>query len=83
LRLYKPGGCSYCGGTGFAGRAAIFEVLAITDEVRRLIKPGISADVLVEAARRTGVNSMMADGFRKCREGLTTVEELGRVTSED
>ncbi|MFM8747884.1 MAG: GspE/PulE family protein [Aestuariivirga sp.] len=83
LRLYKPGGCTYCGGTGFAGRAAIFEVLAIDDELRRLIKPGVSADVLVESARRAGVGSMMADGFRKCREGLTTVEELGRVTSED
>jgi general secretion pathway protein E len=83
VRLYKPGGCTYCGGTGFAGRAAIFEVLAIDDELRRLIKPGVSADVLVDAARRAGVSSMMADGFRKCREGLTTVEELGRVTSED
>jgi general secretion pathway protein E len=83
LQLYKPGGCTYCGGTGFAGRAAIFEVLAIDDELRRLIKPGVSADVLVDAARRAGVGSMMADGFHKCREGVTTVEELGRVTSED
>jgi general secretion pathway protein E len=55
VRLYKPGGCTYCGGTGFAGRAAIFEVLAIDDELRRLIKPGVSADVLVDAARRAGV----------------------------
>ena len=83
VTLYQPVGCTYCGGTGFAGRAAIFEVLAIDDELRRLIKPGVSADVIAQAARRAGVGSMLADGFRKCRDGVTTIEELGRVTSED
>ncbi|MCA3561113.1 MAG: type II/IV secretion system protein [Aestuariivirga sp.] len=83
VTLYKACGCTYCGNTGFAGRAAIFEALVIDDHVRRLIKPGVSADVIAHAARKTGTPSMMADGFAKCREGLTTIEELGRVTSED
>jgi type II secretory ATPase GspE/PulE/Tfp pilus assembly ATPase PilB-like protein len=39
--------------------------------------------VIVQEARRAGMTSMMADGFAKCRGGLTTIEELGRVTSED
>ena len=83
VTLYKACGCTYCGNTGFAGRAAIFEVLVIDDHVRRLIKPGVSADVIAHAARKSGTASMLSDGFAKCREGLTTIEELGRVTSED
>ena len=83
VTLYKACGCSLCGNTGFAGRAAIFEVMVIDDDIRRLIKPNVSADVIAQAARRAGTPSMMADGFAKCREGLTTIEELGRVTSED
>jgi len=83
VTLYKACGCTYCGNTGFAGRAAIFEVMVIDDELRRLIKPGVSADVIAQAARRSGTRGMLADGFAKCRAGLTTVEELGRVTSED
>ena len=55
----------------------------IEDHGRRLIKPGVSADVIAHAARKSGTASTMSDGFAKCREGLTTIEELGRVTSED
>lgn len=83
VRLWRAGGCSYCGGSGYSGRAAIFELLTIDDAMRRLIKPGVSTEVIVQEARRAGMASMMADGFAKCRDGLTTVEELGRVTSED
>jgi general secretion pathway protein E len=83
LRLWRAKGCSYCGGSGFSGRAAIFELLSVDDDIRRLIKPGVSAEVISEAARRAGMASMMTDGLAKCRDGLTTVEELGRVASEE
>ena len=83
ITLWRAAGCSYCGGSGYSGRAAIFELLSIDDAMRRLIKPGVSAEVIAQAARRAGMASMLTDGFAKCRDGLTTVEELGRVTSED
>ena len=83
IRLWRAKGCSYCGGSGYNGRAAIFELLTIDDSMRRLIKPGVSTEVIVQEARRAGLTSIMADGFAKCRDGLTTIEELGRVTSED
>jgi general secretion pathway protein E len=83
LRLWRATGCSYCGGSGYSGRAAIFEIISVDDGIRRLIKPGVSADVISESARRAGMTSMLTDGFAKCRDGLTTVEELSRVTSED
>jgi len=83
VRLWRANGCSYCGGSGYNGRAAIFELLTIDETIRRLIKPGVSAEVLVDAARRAGMAGMMSDGIAKCIDGITTVEELARVTSED
>jgi general secretion pathway protein E len=83
LTLWRAKGCTYCGGTGYSGRAAIFEVLVVDEELRRLIKPDVSAEIISQAARRSGMTTMMADGLRKCCEGLTTIEEVGRVTSED
>jgi general secretion pathway protein E len=63
VTLWRAEGCSYCGGSGYSGRAAIFELLSIDDAMRRLIKPGVSAEVIAQAARRAGMTSMMADGF--------------------
>ena len=83
FRLWKAVGCDHCGGSGYLGRAAIFEILVIDDAVRKLIRPDISADVIARAAIAGGMKTMMGDGFAKCREGVTTVEELGRVTSDD
>jgi general secretion pathway protein E len=83
LTLWRARGCTYCGGSGYSGRAAIFELLTVDDELRRLIKPDVSAEIIAQSARRSGMTTMMADGLRKCCEGLTTIEEVGRVTSED
>ena len=82
VRLWRSSGCGYCGGSGYSGRAAIFEIMPVDDELRRLIKPDVSAEVMTQAARKAGMTSMSTDGFAKCCVGLTTVEELGRVTSE-
>jgi general secretion pathway protein E len=81
--LWRATCCSYCGGSGYSGRAAIFEILTINETLRRLIKPDVSANVIARAAREAGMSSMMADGFRKCRDGVTTIEELGRVMAEE
>ena len=83
IKLWRATGCSYCGGNGYSGRAAIFEILSVDDTLRRLIKPDVSAEVIAQQARLSGMTSMQSDGFAKCCAGLTTVEELGRVTSED
>ncbi|WP_395662800.1 GspE/PulE family protein [Aestuariivirga sp.] len=83
VRLWQAKGCSYCGGNGYSGRAAIFEILSVDDTLRRLIKPDVSAEIIAQQARLSGMTSMLSDGFAKCCAGLTTIEELGRVTSED
>lgn len=82
LELWRATGCDHCGGTGFIGRTAVFELLEIDERIRNLIRPEVSADVIADAARQAGMTGMLADGFAKCLAGVTTIEELGRVTSE-
>jgi general secretion pathway protein E len=82
VELWRAKGCDHCGGTGFIGRTAVFEMLEVDDRIRNLIRPDVSADVIADAARAGGMTGMLADGLAKCRAGVTTIEELGRVTSE-
>ena len=81
--LWKAKGCEHCNGSGFLGRAAIFEILAVDEVVRRLIRPDVSSDVIAKQAIANGMMTMLGDGFAKCLDGITTIEEIGRVTSED
>jgi type II secretory ATPase GspE/PulE/Tfp pilus assembly ATPase PilB-like protein len=60
----------------------IFEMMDVNDEVRQLIMKGDDAGVLTRAARRNGMLSLREDGWQKIRDGVTTVEEVMRVTQE-
>ena len=82
-RLWKAKGCEHCNHSGFLGRSAIFEILIIDDDLRRMIRPGISSDLIAKQAIANGMATMLGDGFAKCLGGITTIEEIGRVTSED
>lgn len=77
--FHRPGGCDACGHTGFSGRIAITELLAMTDEIRRLIGRRTDAREITRAA---GMRTMYADGLAKVRAGLTTLDEVLRVTRE-
>ena len=76
-------GCPACGGTGYHGRIAIFEVLEVNDEVRDLISSRASAEDLARAVRRGGMGSLRDDAIRQAAEGITTLEEALRVTNPD
>jgi general secretion pathway protein E len=78
-KLWKAVGCHHCGGTGYHGRLAIFEILVISEAVRSLIAPSVTAADIMAAARAAGGGSMMGDGLVKCEQGLTTLEEVARV----
>ena len=79
--VWEPRGCERCAGTGYRGRVGVFEALEVTGEVRNLVGPGVDANALDEAARRAGVTTMMEDAIAKCREGVTSVAEVFRVTT--
>jgi general secretion pathway protein E len=77
--LWRAVGCERCSGTGYNDRVVIAEVLDIDDEVRALIQPDTRPADLEDMACRRGMTTMVADGLRKCRDGLTTPEEVRRV----
>ncbi len=81
VTLYRAVGCDHCT-DGYRGRAGIFEVMPITESMARLILSGANALQLSEQARREGVPDMRQSGLRKVKAGLTSLEELNRVTTD-
>ena len=82
MPFYKACGCDQCNHTGYKGRAGIYEVMRITDQLRRLITARASEDAVREAAIAGGMISLGEDGLQKVKSGQTTAEELLRVVTE-
>ncbi|HZH98503.1 MAG TPA: GspE/PulE family protein [Fimbriimonadaceae bacterium] len=81
--VYKRGrGCEYCAKTGFRGRYGIYEILDVDSDVRRMILAGKHASEIKEAAERNGMISLRRDARQKVLDGITTVDEVIRVTAE-
>jgi type II secretory ATPase GspE/PulE/Tfp pilus assembly ATPase PilB-like protein len=81
--LYKAGpGCEQCGHNGYLGRIGLYEVLEINEMVSKMIVSRAKAEMMEEAAMREGMVTMKQDGLVKSLEGLTTIEEVLRVTRE-
>ncbi|MEA2454813.1 MAG: type pilus assembly protein PilB [Thermoleophilaceae bacterium] len=76
---YEPVGCVRCNHTGYRGRLGIYEVMPITDGMRRLILEKASADDMRRFAREEGMTTMREDGLRKIRAGVSSVAEVLRV----
>lgn len=81
LQLPVPNGCDYCSHTGFTGRTAIYEIVPIDEQMRRLIH-GNAAEYELEEYARKDAGSIRDDGLRKVLAGKTTMEEVLRVTNE-
>ncbi len=79
LQAFEPNGCVRCGGTGYRGRIGIYQVLQVNDEVRSLILQKGSADDITTVAREHGMGSLRDDGFKKVREGVTSMAEVLRA----
>jgi general secretion pathway protein E/type IV pilus assembly protein PilB len=82
-KLYRGTGCDTCRQTGYRGRAAIFEVCIVTEELRRKIIRKETGTVLKAQAIEDGMESLRTDGWRRVLKGQTTVEEIVRVTQAD
>jgi len=78
--FWKGAGCEKCQYTGYSGRLGIFEVLKITPAIKRMIVPDVSASKIRTAAIKEGFRPMCLDGISKAIQGLTTVEEVFRVS---
>jgi type II secretory ATPase GspE/PulE/Tfp pilus assembly ATPase PilB-like protein len=82
IETFKGAGCDACFGTGYTGRVGIFELMELNDEIRRKIVANADAVELTQAARRNGMRNLREDGWLKVHQGVTTVEEVMRVTQE-
>ncbi|MEW6157113.1 MAG: GspE/PulE family protein [Verrucomicrobiota bacterium] len=80
--IYRAVGCRECRQTGYHGRRAIFEWMDTNNEIRQLILKNASSDIIGAAARRAGMRTLADDGWRLVRQGVTTVEEVLRVTKD-
>jgi type IV pilus assembly protein PilB len=75
-------GCRACNGTGYRGRTAIFEMIRMNEALRRMILDGASADAVGDQARREGMRTLRESGLLAILDGVTTVEEVIRETTE-
>ncbi len=81
IKMYSPVGCDRCN-AGYKGRVGIYQVLPITEEMRKLILEGGNTLQLAEQAAAEGINDLRASGLNKVRQGITTLEEIDRVTKD-
>ena len=82
MQTYRGAGCEFCFGSGFKGRVGIFELMELNEELRHLIMANTDASKLTGAARRNGMGSLREDGWTKVKAGVTTADEVMRVTQE-
>ncbi|HVC88439.1 MAG TPA: GspE/PulE family protein [Gaiellaceae bacterium] len=78
--LYRAGSCKRCGGTGFRGRVALYEVMPIRGRIRRLVEA--STEEIFAAAVEEGMTTLRNDGIRICAAGVSSLEEIRRVTGD-
>jgi type II secretion system protein E len=83
VRLWRGKGCDECRGTGYRGRTGIYELFPITEDVRSLVLRRASSHELRRHAVQAGMTTLRLDGWTKACQGLTTIEEVLRVTQDD
>ncbi len=82
LILHRPIGCDHCTDTGYIGRSVITEFLTLSEEIRRLILSRADGASIQDAAIESGMDTMQIDGIRKALQGISTIEEVMRVTQQ-
>ncbi len=80
IQVYQGKGCKLCHFTGYTGRIGVFEVLQVTEKIRKLIAEKNDSDIILRAALDEGMTTMLDDGLTKVAKALTTIEEVLRVT---
>jgi len=82
ILFYRGKGCRECGQTGYKGRIGIYEVLEIDHEIADMITKNSSSEALMKTARKKGMITILEDGFIKAKLGITSIEEVLRVTKD-
>ena len=80
-KLYRPKGCTRCKGLGYSGRLGVYELFIPDDAVIERISAGANLQELKDLSRKAGMRSLRHDGIDKVKSGVTTLEEIYRVTA--
>ena len=80
--VYRPRGCDKCAETGYQGRSGIYELLLVDEEIQSLILKGSDANVIRKTAIKNGMTTLRTDGAQKVLQGITSIQEVARVTQE-
>jgi len=78
-KIFKPCGCPKCNDSGYRGRIGVYEILPVTNKIKRLISKGASAEELQDQALSEGMNTLRMSATRLVKEGITSVDELMRI----
>ena len=81
--VYKGEGCDKCGGSGYKGRAGLYEVMLATPAIRKAIMAEVGTDDLLEVALSEGMLTLRMDGYKKVDRGTTSLEEVVKETTTD
>jgi type IV pilus assembly protein PilB len=82
ILFFKGKGCNKCGNSGYKGRLGIYETLDMTEDIKHLVASRATAEEIQKKAKEKGMISMLEDGFLKAKSGVTSIEEILRVTKE-
>jgi len=82
ITFYKAAGCEHCNQEGYHGRNGIFEILEVTEIIKKMISQKADATEIEKKAKEDGMLTMIEDGFSKAITGITSIEEILRVTKE-
>ncbi len=80
MKVYKGQGCDFCNDTGYKGRIALYEIMPISEKLRRMILDGASTDEIRKEAIKEGTSSLRMSGLKKIKEGITTIDEVMNAT---
>lgn len=83
VKLFRGRGCAECKYTGYKGRTGVYEILVLSDEIRNLISSKVPANIIKRTALSMGMRTLREDGWQKMLKGITTIEEVLRVSQED
>ena len=82
LTIYEKGGCPYCNQTGYAGRIAVYEIMSIGPELKRLIIDNASSEALKNEAVKQGMHTLHRSAAINVVKGITTMSEMRKVSNE-
>lgn len=80
LTIYEPGGCPACDNSGYRGRIGIYEIMTITNTIKRLIARNATAEEIKLAAEEEGMSSLRTSAAKYVKEGITSIAEMMKAT---